>query len=399
MPRRVACVSLGELPHFEFKLLRLKALQMETKVTTKWQDWVEQAQSGFGESLLLLLNGDSGPEACLIKGLLIFESDPETGKELFAKAGRSSDIDIANQAAIYEARTYEYLGQPDEGKILIREVLKRRDLKPYLRAHALFVFAVFQLPMPKRAMTTLNRIKINVLSASMKGRVFLLRGKVQADLGKLDAALIEYSGAAAYFDEAGHTRGVAHAHNNRASVYRKLKRFTEAHESVDKAISLVPKTDPFIPQFLDQKARVFLAEKKYVDAERVAIKAVGLVHGTDRQRVLCENLCTLGLAYAGLKNYSPAGAAFVGARDIADHLDNPDLLLTVAKARRDAALIFLRDSEIEMAETALMICDGAMRAAAKKIDFSPAGLRKLLKRNSRDVGTSETTNRIYKSVN
>lgn len=369
---------------------------METQVAINWRAALERAQTGYVYEAAGCFD-DNSEAANLFRGLLVFESEPELGKDLFAKAARSADVELANQAAIYEARSYEYLGQPEEGRILIRDVLKR-DLMPHLRAHALFVLAVLQVSTPRRAMTTLNRIKIDDLLPGMKGRVYLLRGKVQSDLGKFGIALIEYAGAASFFEEAGHVQGVAHAYNNLASIYRRLKEFSKAHESVDTAIRLVSQTDPFIPQFLDQKAQIFLAEKNYLDAERIAIKAVGLVHGTNRQNVLCENLCTLGLAYAGLKNYPPAGATFASAKDIADRLDSPDLLLKVARSRRDAAQMVLRDSELEMAELALRLCGGSYRAAAKQLEMTHTGIIKLLKRSSRRAGTEVTTNSIYKPV-
>lgn len=355
---------------------------METLVTTNWRTLLERAQNGGRAEVASLVMSDSSPEGCLLNGYLIFESRPEKAKEMFAIAKLSNDPDVVCQASIYEARSYEFLGQPDEGKVLIRLLLEQ-DLKPEFRAQALLVLAVFQISTPKRALTTLEMISLDGLPAGLKARIFILRAKIKSHMNDHGAALIEYAGAAAYFEEDGDTHGIAHVLNNRAAVELRLKMYVEAHNSVDNAISLVPRTFPFLPQFLDLKAQIFLGQQRYIEAQRVAARSVALARAVDRKDVLCENLCTIGLAHAALKDYPRASAAFSEAKDLAEGLDSRDLLFKVASARRNAAQIVVRHAEVEMAELALSLCDGSYRSAAKKIGLTHTGIIKLLARNSR----------------
>lgn len=355
---------------------------METRVTTNWRELLEQAQNGARAPVSEMVESDRSPEGCLLHGYLIFESQPEAAKALFAHAKTSDDVDVVHQASIYEARCYEFLGQPEEGKVLIRLLLDRK-LKPEYRAQALWVLAICQAGMPKRALSTLNRIVIDGLAASLKGRVFLLRAKVKSHLGRQDEALVDYAGAASFFEEIGDVHGLAHVLNNRAFVELRIKQYQEAHASVDRAVVLVPRSYPFLPQFVDLKAQIFLAQGRFVEAQRFAARAVALARALDRQDIICENLCTLALAHVGLKTYPPASAALAEAKTIAERLDNAHLEFKVVSSRRDAAQIVVKDTEVEMAELALKLCDGSYRAAAKKIGLTHTGIIKLLARNSR----------------
>lgn len=364
---------------------------METQVTS-WRECLTEAENGRVRAARRLAASDASQAASLLAGYLIFTARPGDAKDLFAKAQRGNDVEIAQEAYVYEARCYEFLGQPDEGLILIRSVLGK-DLLPTVKAHALYVFSVFQVG-AARALKTLDLIDLSCVTAGRKGRIFQRRARLQADLGKYDQALIDYAGAAAYFEEAGNLAGVAHAHNNRASVYRRLRRFADAHEAADQALSLLPKGDPFEANFLDQKARVFLDEGKFVEAEPFAVRAVTLVENTDRLAVQCENLCTLARAYAGQRNHADASASFTRAEEIATNLGNTDLKFALTNSRRDAAKEFLRATEVELAELALQLCEGSYRAAAKLLGMTHPGLIKLLARNSR-----QWKPKIPKSIN
>lgn len=355
---------------------------MATRVTTIWRALLEQAQDGKGAEVAEAVAGDQTPEGCLLNGYLIYESEPERAKELFARAKESDDRDVVHQASIYEARSYEWLGQPDEGRILIRFLLEQNDLKSEYRAQALFVLAVLQVNTPKRALATLNQIDLAGLGSGLQGRIFMLRAKLQSDATNYLDALIEYSGAAAFFEEAGHVEGVAHVLNNRASVERKLGLYAEAHHSVDKAISMVSENYPFLAQFLDLKAQIYLSESRHAEAEQIATRAVELVQDTDRRAVLCENLCTLGTACAGQQKFALSFSAYSRAAEIAEQLDDADLLFKVTSARKQSAERFIKEAEVLLAELALKMSEGSLRAAAKKLDISHQGLMKLLKRNS-----------------
>lgn len=356
--------------------------EVETEVSTpEWVALLERVQNGEREIVPGLLVTEDNEVAWLVRGALIYESDPETGKALFARAARSDKRDIADQAAIYEAKAYEFLGQPEEGRILIREALKR-NLNPKLRAHALIVSAGLHIHAPKRALRWLEKVCVDELSLGLAARFHTVRARAYRILGKLDMALVDYAGAVAFYEQAGHVAGVAHAYNNVAWVYRSLKRFAEAHESVDKAITLAA-NDPFCAVFFDTKAQIFLDEQKFDEAELLASRAVQLVRGTDRRGVLCEHLCTLGKAYAGQENYAPALITFTEAASLAEQLDDTELLFNVTSACKETAQKYVREADVQLAELAMRMTGGSLRTAAMRLGLTHTGVRKLLARSSR----------------
>lgn len=356
--------------------------EVATEVTTA-EYWVllERVQNGEREDVVQCLGDDLSLGACLVRGALVYESDPRQGKEFFAKAATSADPVIADQASIYEAKACEFLGQLDEGRKIIRDVLKR-DIDARLKAHALIVSAGLHVHAPKRALRALDRVDVKDLSLGMAGRFYTVRGRALRYLGEYDKALIEYAGAVAFYEQAGYFEGVAHASNNLAWVYRSLRRFEEAHDSVDRAISSIGSKDPFLAQFLDTKAQIFLDQKEFDKAAPVALRAVDLLRGSGRGGVLCEHLCTLGRAYAGQEKYEPAVATFANAAGIAEELNDPELLFKVTSARKEAAQKFVREADFQLAELAMRMNNFSTRAAAKKLGLTRQGLQKLLRRNS-----------------
>lgn len=357
--------------------------EVATKVATfGWRVLLERAQNGERLAVADCLGSDHSPEACLVRGALVYESDPAEGKHFFAIAARASDPYVADQARIYEAKACEFLGQQDEGRKLIRDLLKR-NLDPRLKYHALIVSAGLHIHAPKRALRALDKINVNALSLGMAGRFYTVRGRAFRYLGEYDKALIAYAGAVAFYEQAGHVHGIAHASNNLAWVYRSLKRFSEAHDAADRAISIVGYEDPFVAQFLDTKAQIFLNEKEFNKAEVVALRALRMVQESGRRGVLCEHFCTLGRAYAGQEKYGLAVSAYVDAAALAEELDDPELLFKAISGCKEMAQKFVRESDLKLAELAMRMDGFSSRAAAKKLGITRQGLQKLLARNSR----------------
>ena len=99
------------------------------------------------------------------------------------------------------------------------------------------------------------------------------RGLVYRGLGgteNLDHALIEYSAASMHLANAGHIRHLAGVENNIGFIHMLLGRATEALTHLDKArgIFVSLKDSRMVAQVNDTRARVFLAEKRFADAER-----------------------------------------------------------------------------------------------------------------------------------
>src|ERR1044072_9097770 len=101
--------------------------------TNNWWELLERVLNGERQAVADCLGDGTSPEACLIRGALVYESRPDEGKQLFERAATSSDPLVVDQAKIYEAKACEFLGELDEGRKLTRHLLKR-DLNARLRS-------------------------------------------------------------------------------------------------------------------------------------------------------------------------------------------------------------------------------------------------------------------------
>jgi tetratricopeptide (TPR) repeat protein len=138
----------------------------------------------------------------------------------------------------------------------------------------------------------------------------------------LDRALIEYAAASYHFEEAKHKCYRANVENNLGFLYFKINRFRDAHEHLDKARRILTtlRDSVTIAQVDETRARVFLKQKRYAEAETVAQSSIRTLERSDRKLLLVEVLITHGTALAHLKSYSPALAAFRRAIDISQEV-------------------------------------------------------------------------------
>lgn len=117
-----------------------------------------------------------------------------------------------------------------------------------------------------------------------------------------DRAIIEYTAAIYHYEQAGHERYKATNQNNLAFLLHKLGRYREAHEHLDRAgATLFRLRDAgLLAQVDETRARVLIAEKKYVEAERVIARAVQTLEQGGESALLAEALTAQGVARARL---------------------------------------------------------------------------------------------------
>jgi tetratricopeptide (TPR) repeat protein len=157
---------------------------------------------------------------------------------------------------------------------------------------------------------------------------FLAAGERRDDYA--DRALLEYAAASYHFELAGHTRYRAAAENNYAHLLFKRGRYAEAHEHLDCARRLFTslKDSAHAAQVDETRARAFLAERRFADAERVARAAVRALSTGGEQAVLAEALTAQGVALARLGRRDEALAVLrraSGAASLAGHLEGAGL--------------------------------------------------------------------------
>src|SRR6185503_6739267 len=154
------------------------------------------------------------------------------------------------------------------------------------------------------------------------GRYHGQRGLVYKKLDgteNLDHALIEYSAASMYYAKAGHIRYLAVIENNIGFIHMLLGRAAEALTHLDKAraIFVSLKDSRMVAQVNETRARVFLAEKRFAEAERAIFAAVTVLEQGDEASLLAEALTTEGSIFAGSEKYDSARSAFNRASDVA----------------------------------------------------------------------------------
>ncbi|HLM54675.1 MAG TPA: helix-turn-helix domain-containing protein [Pyrinomonadaceae bacterium] len=120
-----------------------------------------------------------------------------------------------------------------------------------------------------------------------------------------DSAIIEYTAAIYHYEQAGHERYKATNENNLAFLLYKLGRYGDAHAHLDRARrTLVRLNDAgLLAQVDETRARVFIAEKKYDEAERVIAGAVKALEKGGESGLLADALAVQGLARARLGAY------------------------------------------------------------------------------------------------
>jgi len=129
-------------------------------------------------------------------------------------------------------------------------------------------------------------------------------GIMEGRLDYLDRAIIEFTAAIHHQEQAGHERFRAVSENNLANLLRKMGRYRQAHEHLDRAGAVLRRLNDagLLAQVDETRAGVFIAEKKYQEAERVITRAVQMLERGGAAALLADALTTQGVARARLGN-------------------------------------------------------------------------------------------------
>ncbi|MBA3569324.1 MAG: hypothetical protein H0W28_08250 [Pyrinomonadaceae bacterium] len=267
----------------------------------------------------------------------------EIAKDLISEAATIFEgLNLQEQVA--EARVdlgicYWREGAIDEARVTLDDALIRLgDLESEQRLRAILNKAILEQVSnrPKDALRLLQE-SAPLLEASTN---HALRGKfhnefatVLKDLGRagrredyIDRALVEYAAASFHFEQAGHKRFLAAVENNLGFLFANIGHFTEAHEHLDRARSIAEglKDKGTVAQADDTRARAFLAEDRFRDAETAAQAAVRALEEGDESSLLAEALNTLGTALARLSHCEQAGADLQRAIEVAHRAGDPE---------------------------------------------------------------------------
>ena len=224
------------------------------------------------------------------------------------------------------ALCYWRLGAQDNGRALFRQAIDAAQ-KPEAKVRTLTNASTVEISSGHYAdalalLHTAATFLSEVSDDASHGRYHGQRGLVYRGLGgteNLDHALIEYSAASMYYAKAGHTRYLARVENNIGFILLQLDRTTEALSHLDKAraIFVSLKDSGSVAQVNETRARVFLTQKRFADAERAIFAAITTFEKGEDASLLAEALTTEGSIFAGSGKYDSAREAFNRASDIA----------------------------------------------------------------------------------
>ena len=118
----------------------------------------------------------------------------------------------------------------------------------------------------------------------------------------LDRAIIEFTAAIHHQEQSGHDRFRAMNENSLANLLRKLGHYRQAHDHLDRAGAIFRRLNDagLLAQVDETRASVFIAEKKYQEAERVIARAVQTLEGGGSAALFADALATQGVTWARL---------------------------------------------------------------------------------------------------
>jgi tetratricopeptide (TPR) repeat protein len=288
---------------------RLAELSEDTQAEVLWR---VGALSGWLGSANQIPGAQEFARDLLTESITLFESLDQQDK----RAEAMGDL----------ALCYWRSGAQDDGRALFREALKTAQT-PQTKLRTLTNASTVEISCGRYAdaLALLNSAASFLEAVSdeaSQGRYHGQRGLVYRNLGgteNLDHALIEYSAASMHFANAGHIRYLAGVENNIGFIHMLLGRATESLTHLDRArgIFVSLKDSRMVAQVNDTRARVFLAEKRFADAERAILAAIATFEKGEDSSLLAEALTTEGSIFAGSGKYDNARESFNRASEVA----------------------------------------------------------------------------------
>ncbi|HEY6802798.1 MAG TPA: tetratricopeptide repeat protein [Pyrinomonadaceae bacterium] len=303
------------------------------------------------------LSENSWAELCLRAGTLTgwlgnlkrIENAQELAKDLIGKSLSSFET-LQNNEKVAEAQIelaycYWREGAFDEARVLLKQALDRVANKP----SELKLVAVLRKALVESSATRFSDSLHLLLESAplfdvsnnetLKGRFhnelaynFQSLASTENRVDYTDRALVEFTAASFHFEQAGHTRYRAHVENNLGLLFYTLGRYDDAHEHLNQARQLYPGLENAVYAAIvdETRARVFIAQKLFDQAETTARSACEVFEKAGEQAQLSEAMTTQAIALARLKRFTAAREVFDRAAMIAQQagsIENAGLAL------------------------------------------------------------------------
>lgn len=112
-----------------------------------------------------------------------------------------------------------------------------------------------------------------------------------------DRAIIEFTAAIYHYQRAGNERYRGINLNNLAMLLYPIGRYGEAHEALDGAEEIFERFNDrgILAQVRETRARAFIVEQRYEEAQQTIDKAISILEGSRKQALLADALTVQGL--------------------------------------------------------------------------------------------------------
>jgi CheY-like chemotaxis protein/tetratricopeptide (TPR) repeat protein len=240
----------------------------------------------------------------------------EKAKDLLTEAQRrfQAQGQTAKIAEVYYelGKCYFRLGAYDDARVILDEaILALNERSPELKAKVFIRRASVEIWLGRYhdAWDVLEQARkfFENSGDAIKGR---WHGQMALVLQRLaiterrtdyaDRAIVEFTAAIYHFEQAGHERYSAYHLNNLAMLLYTLGRYKEAHENLDRAVSLFERLNDegCLAQVNETRARVLVAEGKYKEAGRVIAGVIKTFERGGEHALLADALTIQGVALA-----------------------------------------------------------------------------------------------------
>ncbi len=245
----------------------------------------------------------------------------ERAKDLLTEALRrfkSQGRRVKVSEAQYElGLCYRRAGAYDEARIVLDDALKGlEDKDSDLKAKVLIRSVSVEIWTGRyyRAKQILEEAKPifdganDALKGRWHGQIALVLDKLanaERNTDYLDRAIIEYTAAIYHYEQAKHERYAAINLNNTAMLLYEFGRYDDAHEYLDRAVSVLTrlKDDGLLAQVKETRARVLIAEARYQEANRVIAEAVRTFEKGGEAALLADAFIIQGIVWSKLRMY------------------------------------------------------------------------------------------------
>jgi tetratricopeptide (TPR) repeat protein len=226
-----------------------------------------------------------------------------------------SKLTKAAEAQYEMSRCYFRLGAYDEARVSLDEALKKvgeQDVD--LRANILIRRSIVETWTGRNyaAWDILEKARefFELSSEALKGKWHSQRGLVLRRLATAersddyaDRAIIEYTAAIYHYELAGHERYCGNNLNNLAFLLYKLGRYSEAHETLDRAQAIFERHNDAgdLAHVNETRARVLVAERHYKEANHLIAGVVQMFEKGNEYGRLADAMTIQGVIWSRLE--------------------------------------------------------------------------------------------------